>query len=186
MEAPSHIIEFLREREGWVAHVYTDTEGFPTAGMGHLLTREEQEEHSVGDPVAPAILQRWAREDAGKAYRAATTQAKEIGLGSDAAFLTVLTSVNFQLGLYWRNKFPDTWKAIVDGRWKEAARNVLESRWARQTPSRAREFAQALESKGEAAKPRASRPRAAARAIVGGALLVLVATLAAAFYPSSN
>jgi GH24 family phage-related lysozyme (muramidase) len=150
MEAPAHIIEFLKPREGWRTRVYLDTAGHPTAGMGHMLTESERAAYSVGDEIPAETLARWTQADTAGAYTAAVQQAGELGLDRDRAFTTVLASVNYQLGTGWRQKFPQTWAAMRAGRWADAAAMVDGSRWAEQTPARAREFSAALHALGGA------------------------------------
>ncbi len=181
MEAPQYIIDYLRPREGWETQVYIDTEGHPTAGMGHLLTPTEREIYTEGDTVPIQVLNRWTRADTASAYNAALDQATELQLADDREFVTVLTSVNYQLGIYWRSKFPQTWKAIKEGKWALAAKMVQQSKWASQTPSRAREFAEALIS------PRQKdNGRTGLKIAVAGAVILLLVTIAAVTGSVSN
>lgn len=186
MEAPRHIIDYLKPREGWETEVYIDTQGHPTAGMGHLLTDSERAIYAEGDTIPSQVLARWTRADTAGAYGAAIEQATELGLASDTAFVTVLTSVNYQLGTYWRGKFPQTWKAIREGRWAVAGQMVQGSKWASQTPSRAREFAEALQAVAQGSAKTREGGRTGLKIAVAGALVLLVATIAAATTDISN
>jgi lysozyme len=144
MKVPAHIVEYLKPREGWRDEVYLDTEGNPTVGMGHLLTTEQRATYDIGDRVPHNLLVIWAATDSTKAYSAALSQAEELGLARLTNFVTVLTSVNFQLGTQWRKKFPMTWEAMKNGKWASAVSMIGDSRWAAQTPSRAQDFIEVL------------------------------------------
>jgi lysozyme len=186
MEAPQHIIDYLKHREGWETEVYIDTEGHPTAGMGHLLTATERSTYGEGDTVPAQVLARWTKADTAGAYSAAREQAAELGLSSDTTFVTVLTSVNYQLGLNWRGKFPQTWAAMRSGRWALAVQMVQGSKWASQTPTRARDFTVALEAQAQGKGQQKGNGRAVLGIAVAGALALLVATIAAASNIESN
>jgi lysozyme len=186
MEAPRHIIDYLKTREGWETEVYIDTQGHPTAGMGHLLTESERATYKEGDTIPAQVLARWTRADTAGAYGAAIAQATELGLASDTAFVTVLTSVNYQLGTHWRGKFPQTWSAIKERKWALAAQMVRGSKWATQTPSRAREFADALQALNQGIARAREGGRTGLKIALAGALVLLVATIAAAATDISN
>jgi len=55
-----------------------------------------------------------------------------------------LASVNFQLGTQWTATFPNTWKMIVDGDYEDAANALDGTIWAEQTPTRVKDFQDAL------------------------------------------
>ena len=184
MQAPQHIIDYLKTREGWETEVYIDTEGNPTAGMGHLLTPAERVIYAEGETVPAQVLARWTKADSESAYTAAIAQSTELGIASDKGFVTVMTSVNYQLGIYWRTKFPQTWKAIKDKKWAVAARMVMDSKWASQTPSRAREFAEALQNVANA-KP-TNGGRTGLKIAIAGALVLFVAAIATVSNNLSN
>ena len=149
-------------REGRVAHVYLDTEGFKTAGIGHLLTPEEAEKYNVGDKVTQEQIDDWFKADTQHAEFAALRQAKEIGCKQDW-FIAALISVNFQLGNNWTKKFFTTYPAIVAGDFDKAIENISRSKWYRQTPVRAEDFIYALER----LKEFRARPLKKTRSMVG-------------------
>ncbi len=143
VQVPKEIIEHLKLREGWREVVYFDSLGFPTCGMGHLLTKTENKKYKVGETVPKAILEGWAKADSKKAYLAALAQAKELRI-RDRNFIKVLTSVNFQLGTAWNTKHKKTWGFMTAHKWEEAALEAEDSRWFKQTPVRVRDFQAAL------------------------------------------
>ena len=149
--------EHLKFREGFRNYVYLDSLGKPTAGIGHLLTAEENERYKVGEVVDEKILSSWLEKDSDKAYSAALSQAKEAGI-SNQRFIDALSSVNFQLGTGWRKKMPSAWKAIKSGDFDEAINQIQfksgvpeteKSNWFIQTPKRVVDFSEALKEYGD-------------------------------------
>ena len=55
-----------------------------------------------------------------------------------------VVNMRFQLGAAGFHKFKNTRKALAAGDWKEAARQMLDSAWAKQTPRRARRLAKQI------------------------------------------
>ena len=135
----------LLAEEGWRDKVYLDTEGNPTAGMGHKLTNEENLKYSVGDTIPNPMLLAWQNQDQTKARDAAIEQARKMKI-SDPKIIDALTSVNFQLGTDWERKFPNAVDSLMSGDLKGAAdhfqwkdpnnKDLGKSKWAEQTPSR--------------------------------------------------
>jgi len=149
-------------REGVRYHVYLDTLDKPTAGIGHLLTKQELKEYKVSDPVSKKQVDIWFEQDSQTAERAALQQAKEIGIETDW-FIAALISVNFQLGTNWTRVFKTTYPAIVRHDYDLAIKNLRKSRWYRQTPVRVEDFIHALER----AKTFKARPLKKTRTMVG-------------------
>lgn len=72
----------------------------------------------------------------------------------------VVASMAFQLGYPTLSTFKSTLEAIQNGNFKDAANHMLNSKWARQAPSRAQALASAIET-GQYPKfpPRRDRPK---------------------------
>lgn len=134
-------LDHLMEREGFRLTVYADTLGIPTVGVGHVVRPEDN--LKLGDTITKERAHAFLQQDAKHAFDAATSQLNELGL-NDSDFLVALTSVAFQLGTKWTKKFPKTWALIKEKRYNEAAIEVADSLWARQTPVRVRDFQKAL------------------------------------------
>jgi len=140
---PKELTDHLKLREGWREAVYLDSKGFPTAGIGHLLTEPEKKQYKVGDKVPAATLEAWTQADAKNAYAAATAQASTLGI-SDSSFINALASVNFQLGTKWNSIHKKTWAHMVAHEWEKAALEVQGSSWYSQTHVRVQDFQAAL------------------------------------------
>lgn len=153
---PQYILDFLKDREGFVGHIYHDSLGIATVGMGHRLSKSEIEQWGAAKTIPADVLQAWEQRDAKGAYGAALKQAEELGT-MDPEFLKVLASVNFQLGTGWNTLiFKDTWALMLEHRWQEASVHIASSLWAEQTPTRAEDFRDALLSQIPASEGTAS------------------------------
>ena len=105
------LFEHLKEREGYKQSVYLDILGKATCGIGHLLTKEEQEKYPVKSLVPKDVIDKWFEADVDTALTAAKKQAKVLGTDNDDIIIA-LVSVNYQLGQNWSRKFPKTWKLL--------------------------------------------------------------------------
>ena len=133
----------LERREGNKANVYKDSEGYLTAGIGHLLTESEKKQYKLGDTVPENIRDRWFEQDSFDATNAAIYQARELGI-DDLRFIENLTSVNFQLGTNWNKEHKKTWSLMKSGNFDLAAKEAANSKWKSQTPVRVKDFQEAL------------------------------------------
>lgn len=59
---------------------------------------------------------------------------------------SVLVEMAFQMGLQGLLGFKKALTAVREGRYEDAAREMLDSKWARQTPARAKRLAQIMET----------------------------------------
>ena len=130
--------ELVKLREGLKLKKYKDSLGKWTGGYGHLLLPGE--ENVV---ITQQVADDWFATDIKWAEEAALLQSKELPRVSK--FLTdVLVSVNYQLGTGWTKKFPKTYALMKAGKYDQAALEVEDSLWAKQTPVRVRDFQRAL------------------------------------------
>lgn len=144
-EPTKSFLTHLKDREGFRNKVYLDSLGKPTAGVGHLLTEEENKTYKVGDVIPDNILDNWLKQDALKAWNAALQQSKDLNV-TDLDFIDSLASVNFQLGTGWFKIHKNTWKFLKDKRYEEAAKEAANSTWFKQTPVRVKDFQKAIRS----------------------------------------
>jgi GH24 family phage-related lysozyme (muramidase) len=170
------IQEELKAEEGFMDVIYLDTLDKPTGGIGHLLSKDElslykidrYEEKTIngikrkvavdkqGMPIklTQQTTDDWFRKDVGTAMDAASQQAKELGIDSED-FEVALTSVNYQLGTGWKDKFPSAYKALQDGNYEEAIKQINtnskggDSAWKQQTPKRVENFGDAIMDLGK-------------------------------------
>jgi tape measure domain-containing protein len=66
------VLKHLRKFEGYVPHIYTDTEGFATIGIGHLLTDSDISSGRFFDPKDPLTeeYKKMSKKDLGKLFHA--------------------------------------------------------------------------------------------------------------------
>ena len=83
------------------------------------------------------------KKDSAKALSSAQRQAGRAKI-SDKEFVVYLASVNFQLGSGWYKIFKKAWACIMAGKYEDAAKEVKNSRWYKQTPVRGKDFCRAL------------------------------------------
>ena len=146
-----YFLEHLEHREGNVDHVYLDTLGKPTCGVGHLLTKEENVKYEVGNVVSGYIIDQWLEQDAEIAWNAAAQQMLDLNI-DNPEFVVALGSVNFQPGTRWMDKFPSAYKALKNKDYDEAIKQVStgsgkdgQSKWKEQTPVRVEDFVKAIQ-----------------------------------------
>ena len=121
----------IREHEGCSRHPYRCTEGFLTIGVGRNLD-------SV--PLSDDEVNLLFDNDYWRAYKGAETlhgfeRLNEVRQG-------VLVEMVFQLGLHGVRKFRKFIDAYMAEDWQAAHDEMLDSLWARQTPTRALRLAQ--------------------------------------------
>jgi len=56
----------------------------------------------------------------------------------------IVLSMTYQMGVTGILKFKDMWKQAKAGNWKAMAKEALDSKWAKQTPNRAKRHAKVL------------------------------------------
>ena len=160
--ASKKALAHLKDREGVKYESYLDSLKKPTAGVGHLLSAEEQKIYPIGTKIPEAQVNKWLEEDLAKAETAAKTQADQMrakGLAVDPNFEESLISVNFQLGTGWTKKFPSAWENLQSGDYKGAISQIqfadpnkkpgVKSSWADQTPVRVNDFTQAIQAQAD-------------------------------------
>lgn len=131
-------LELIKRREGLVLKVYKDSLGKLTAGYGHLIKPGEE-----ALEITQSLADKWLIEDYQSALKAAKVQVKQLPFFTQE-LEDVLVSVNYQLGTGWTSKFKTTWGLLTQGRYEEAAREVENSLWHKQTPVRVRDFQRVL------------------------------------------
>jgi len=129
--------EELKADEGCVLEVYLDHLGYPTVGVGHLIT-EKDEEH--GKPVGTKVSQ--SRVDVLLHDDLLSTASECQKLYSDFNSLPeevqmIIGNMMFNLGRPRLSKFKKMKAAVDAGQWSRAADEMYDSKWRRQVPNRA-------------------------------------------------
>lgn len=133
--------KILKFEEGYRATPYVDTEGYPTVGIGTKIGPKgapiEQYTFTVGEKAAEALLE--------QELESIIWQLPiNVNKTTNEYRKSILYSMTYQLGVSGVLKFKNMWMAIEAEDWDEAAKEALDSKWARQTPSRAKRHAEVL------------------------------------------
>ena len=152
-EFMNKLFDHIKLREGYKQSVYLDILGKPTCGIGHLLSKEEQEKYPVKCLVPEKVIDNWFKEDIKEALDEANNQMKDLEI-VDEDFRIALVSVNYQLGTSWHKKFPKTYQCLKMKNYDNAMMEILykdppatePSTWKEQTPVRVEDFVKAIKT----------------------------------------
>ena len=127
----------LDEDEGCVYEIYLDHLGYPTFGIGHLVTKSDMEHGwSVGTDVEEDRVHEVFEEDVQtvlsdckKLYHNFYHLPEEVQL--------IIANMMFNMGLTRLSKFKGMKRGVDDCDWQAAADEMVDSRWYRQVTNRA-------------------------------------------------
>ena len=139
------LIESVKKHEGFRDVVYRDTLNKRTVGFGHLCVEDHWEDGKKYDKV---YLEKILKEDLQYAINQGEGMCKDLKVSDDAKFLII--EMIFQLGSAGVQKFRNMWSALAEDppNYFEAHVQMLDSRWAKQTPERAHEMAEQMQNAG--------------------------------------
>jgi lysozyme len=125
------LVEQLKRHEGFKDRPYLDSVNVLTIGYGrnlesNPLTEDEATYLLVND------IERHERE---------LWKAFPVAAGLDRVRRDALINMAFNLGIPRLSTFARMWAAVDIGDWDEAARQALDSKWAKQVGKRAEEIA---------------------------------------------
>ena len=136
--------EHIKFEEGIKYEIYRCSEGYPTAGIGHLITEWDEDyfDKPVGTKVSKEQVAKWFEADLGVAI--ADMNKFTEGMNVDENVRECVTHMVFQLGLPRLNKFRKFKQALLDGDIKSAQTEMKDSLWYRQTTNRAERLIEKL------------------------------------------
>ena len=139
------LIESVKKHEGFRDTVYRDTLNKRTVGFGHLCVEDHWED---GKKYDKEYLEKILKEDLQYAINQGEGMCKDLKISDDAKFLII--EMIFQLGSAGVQKFRKMWDALKEDppNYFEAHVQMLDSRWAKQTPNRAGEMSEKIQSCG--------------------------------------
>ena len=132
----------IKEHEGFVPKIYKDSLGFATIGYGHLVL--ETDRFKEGVTYKKKDLEEVFDSD----FNIAKSNANQLikGLPIHHQAKCVIIEMVFQLGIGGVSKFKKMWKALKQNDYQIASEEMLDSKWAKQTPKRAEELSSVMKS----------------------------------------
>ena len=140
------LLESVKKHEGYRNKVYLDTLGKRTVGVGHLCVEDFwEDDKEYEEKFLMTILE----HDLSSAIKGANDLMAENGcMDMNEKAHEIIIEMVFQLGKTGVSKFKNMWKALSGLEYSAAADQMLDSRWAKQTPNRANGMADVMRSLG--------------------------------------
>jgi len=129
--------EEIKKEEGFRMETYYCTEGHLTGGYGHKMLEGEEV------PKDKAGWDKLFERD----FARAVTGADDLLMicpDIDETARNIVVEMVYQMGAYGVSKFKGMLKALQDGDYKQASVEMLDSKWAKQTPNRAKRMAERM------------------------------------------
>jgi|TARA_R110000851_G_scaffold121681_4_gene250596 lysozyme len=128
------LLQSVKKHEGYRNKVYLDTLGKRTVGVGHLCVEDFWEDDKE---YSEEMLMNILKDDLKNAIEGAERLLKDC-LILDSLAKEIIIEMVFQLGETGVSKFKNMLKALKEGPdYQTAAIEMLDSKWAKQTPNRA-------------------------------------------------
>tara|TARA_R100001198_G_C5175831_1_gene174621 strand:- start:123 stop:527 length:405 start_codon:yes stop_codon:yes gene_type:complete len=124
------LLENIKESEGFRSRVYKCTEGYDTIGYGFAV-----KDLVMDKDIADMILERKVAE-----LRLRVEQKFPFIDSMPEAVQDVMIEMCFQLGVSGFSKFKKTIQYLMTKQFEEAAVEMLDSKWYKQTPNRAKKL----------------------------------------------
>ena len=136
----------VKQHEGYRNKVYLDTLGKRTVGVGHLCVEDFwEDDKEYEEKFLMTILE----HDLSDAIKGANDLMAENGcMDINEKAHELIIEMVFQLGKTGVSKFRNMWKHLSALEYSGAADQMLDSRWAKQTPNRAKDMAHIMRSIG--------------------------------------
>ena len=140
------LLASVKKHEGYRNKVYLDTLGKRTVGVGHLCVEDFwEDDKEYEEKFLMTILE----HDLSSAIKGANDLMAENGcMDMNEKAHEIIIEMVFQLGKTGVSKFKNMWKALSGLDYSTAADQMLDSRWAKQTPNRANGMADIMRSLG--------------------------------------
>ena len=132
------LMKSVKAHEGYRNRVYLDSLGKRTVGVGHLCVEDHWEDNRE---YSEEMLMKVLKDDLKNAIQGAEELCRDCPDLRDQA-KEIIVEMVFQLGKTGVSKFRNMWKALQQRppSYSMAATEMLDSRWAKQTPGRAKEM----------------------------------------------
>ena len=147
----SNITSLLQYEEGFREKPYLCSEGYPTVGTGIRIGPKGVDLKNYEFTVPREVDAVWLQSILNSIMRGMLSNERiysamnAIGV-LDEARTAVLVSMAYQLGVAGLAQFKNTLALIESKRFEDAAVAMLQSKWAKQTPNRAKRHAEQMRS----------------------------------------
>ena len=132
----------VKQHEGYRNKVYLDTLGKRTVGVGHLCVEDFWEDDKEYEE---SFLMEILEKDLSEAIKGANDlMAEHDCMDINEKAHEILIEMVFQLGKTGVSKFRKMWDALSEKNYIGASFEMLDSRWAKQTPNRANGMAKTM------------------------------------------
>ena len=140
------LLQSVKKHEGYRNKVYLDTLGKRTVGVGHLCVEDFwEDDKEYEEKFLMTILE----HDLQTAIKGAKDLMSENGcMDMDEIAEELIIEMIFQLGKTGVSKFRNMWKHLSALEYASAASEMLDSRWAKQTPNRAQNMSAEMAALG--------------------------------------
>ena len=135
----SNITSLLQYEEGFREKPYLCSEGYPTVGTGIRIGPKGADLKNYEFTVPREVDAVWLQSILNSTMKDMLSNeriAKAMNV-LDEARTAVLVSMAYQMGVYGLAQFKNTLYLVETKQFEEAAKAMLDSKWARQTPNRA-------------------------------------------------
>ena len=129
----------IADDEGIKYEIYRCSEGYPTGGIGHLITEWDDEYYGkeIGTKISQEQVDAWFAKDIETTIKDCKLLFSQFD-NLPEEIQHVLANMCFQLGRPRLSKFKNMIAAVEDLDWAKMADEMEDSRWYRQTPNRAK------------------------------------------------
>ena len=146
-----NITSLLQYEEGFREKPYLCSEGYPTVGTGIRIGPKGADLKNYEFTVPREVDAVWLQSILNSTTRSMLSNeriAKAMNAMGvlDEARTAVLVSMAYQMGVAGLAQFKNTLSLIESKRFEDAAVAMLQSKWAKQTPSRAKRHAEQMRS----------------------------------------
>jgi lysozyme len=130
-----NLIDLIKKHEGFNGMPYNDSLDIPTIGYGTKLPLDEEEselllKHRLNKKINELIELEPFYKELPQTVR------------------VVIADMAYQLGVGGVLKFKKMWSALKNRDYQKASEEMLDSKWAKQTPKRAKELAEIIRKLG--------------------------------------
>jgi len=130
------LLKEIKKHEGFKSKVYKCTEGYDTIGYGFAIKDLE-----LTEDIAELILMRKLSE-----LQIRVSNTFDWYIDSPEKVQDVVINMCYQMGISGFSKFKKTIYYLETEQYEEAADEMLDSLWAKQTPTRANELSEIINS----------------------------------------